>query len=92
LLPDYENENAQWTLGVVRDCLCVYATRDMLLDVWIMKEYGNQESWTKLYTVPNLQHWGLEVCTALYISKDDQLLMQCEEIESGDIKLVVYDS
>jgi len=63
LLPDYENENAQWTLGVVRDCLCVYATRDMLLDVWFMKEYGNQESWTKLYTVPNLQHWGLEVCT-----------------------------
>ena len=47
LLPDFEN--GSWTLGVVRDCLCVFATSDMFWDVWIMKEYGNEKSWTKLY-------------------------------------------
>jgi len=55
------------TLGVVRDCLCVFARGGLFLDVWIMKEYGNEESWTKLYGVPNMQDRGLEAYTVLYI-------------------------
>ncbi|XP_024633530.1 uncharacterized protein [Medicago truncatula] len=92
-LPDFENENENgpWILDVMRNCMCVFATSDVFLDVWIM-EYGSEESWTKLYSVPNMQHRGLEVYKALYISEDDQLLLQCYEIESGDMKLVVYDS
>lgn len=89
-LPDFENENENgpWILDVMRNCMCVFATSDVFLDVWIM-EYGSEESWTKLYSVPNMQHRGLEVYKALYISEDDTLLLQCYEIESGDMKLVV---
>jgi len=94
-LPDFDNENNSWDLGVVRDCLCVFASSDIYWDVWIMKEYGNQESWTKLYTIPNLQDLDLEASRALYISEDDQLLVQCHEYGGecdDDTKLVVYDS
>ncbi|AES68628.1 putative F-box domain, galactose oxidase/kelch, beta-propeller, F-box associated interaction [Medicago truncatula] len=92
--PDFGDENNPWDFGVLRDCLCVFATSDEYLDVWIMKEYGNQESWTKLYTIPNLQDQNLKASRALYISEDDQLLVECCEIEgeTGYIKLVVYDS
>uniref|UniRef100_A0A494G8U7 F-box domain-containing protein n=1 Tax=Solanum lycopersicum TaxID=4081 RepID=A0A494G8U7_SOLLC len=93
-LPDFDNENNSWDLGVVRDCLCVFASSDEYWDLWIMKEYGNQESWTKLYTIPNLQDQDLEADAALYISEDDQLLVQCHQdwAECDDMKLVVYDS
>jgi F-box interacting protein len=93
-LPDFDNENNSWDLGVLRDCLCVFASSDEYLDVWIMKEYGNQESWTKLYTIPSLQDQDLEPSRALYISEDDQLLVQCHKYgaECDDMKLVVYDS
>jgi hypothetical protein len=60
-----------------------------------MKKYGNNESWSKLYTIPNPQDQDLFADTALYISEDDQLLLQCYEISDeciDDIKLVVYDS
>jgi F-box interacting protein len=43
-LPDFNNENNSWDMGVLRDCLCVFARSVEYLDVWIMKEYGNQES------------------------------------------------
>lgn len=70
-LPDSENENDwwRWNLSVLmlRDCLCVYGTSDMFLNVWIMKEYGNQESWTKLYSVPKMQHRGFKAYTISYI-------------------------
>lgn len=65
----------------------------MLLDVWIMKEYGNKESWTRLYSVPYMEDRGLRAYTkALYISEDEQLLMDCYVVGSNILKLVVYDS
>ncbi|XP_039688407.1 F-box/kelch-repeat protein At3g23880 [Medicago truncatula] len=75
LLP--ESENDSWTLSAARDCLCVSRTSDTFMNIWIMKEYGNQESWTKLYIVPNLQDWGFIAYKDLYISEDDKLLMHC---------------
>jgi F-box interacting protein len=90
LLPDFKND--PWTLDVVRDCLCVSASSDMFSDVWIMKEYGNQESWTKLYSVPHIQDQGFDFNKALYISQDDQLLVEFEEWQSEKLKLVFYDS
>jgi F-box interacting protein len=109
--PDLENDADMRTLGVVRDCLCIFATNDMFLDVWIMNEYGNKESWTKLYRVPHREDQGL--CShkkeaymvdrglysykkALYISKNDLLLMDFFELDEWGgftkIKLVVYHS
>jgi hypothetical protein len=34
--------------------LCNCKSTERFVDVWIMKEYENEESWTKLYRVP---HW-----------------------------------
>jgi F-box interacting protein len=93
-LPDYENQNVQWTMGVVRDCLSVFARRNMCLDVWIGKDYGNIGTWTKLYSIPHLHDRGLEAFAALYISEDDQMLVKCYDIEGevGDVNLVLYDT
>jgi len=90
LLPD-SNDDSPF-LGLVRDCLCVSLSSDMYMDVWIMKEYGNQESWNKLYIVPDIQDQGLKPFKALYIFEDDQLLLQFYALQGGNIKLVVYDS
>lgn len=46
--PDYGEVGDNFlTLGVLRDCLCMLSGHD----VWLMKEYGIKDSWTKLYTV-----------------------------------------
>jgi F-box interacting protein len=73
-------------LRVVRDCLCIFSSSKMFLDVWIMKEYGNKESWIKLYSVPKMRDRYFYPYEALYIHEDDRMLMQSYH------KLVVYDS
>jgi len=85
------------TLGVLRDCFCISANSTFVfLDVWIMKEYGNKESWTNLYRVPHMEDRVLRHSTkAMYIFEDEQLLMGFYEFESFEnvkLKLVVYDS
>ncbi|KEH32810.1 F-box protein interaction domain protein [Medicago truncatula] len=106
---DLENESYQnlWTpvlprtriannhdLGVLKDCLCIFANCDMFWDVWVMKEYGNTDSWTKLYHVPYMRYRGLWINTKiLYVTEDDQLLMKVHElVSSSKVKLVVYNS
>ncbi|XP_050892764.1 F-box/kelch-repeat protein At3g23880-like [Lathyrus oleraceus] len=80
------------TLGTLRGCLSLlFDRRDRFSDVWIMKEYGNEKSWTKLLTVPPMEEPGFYGFTmALYISKDDQVLM--EFLKKKKYSLVVYDS
>jgi F-box interacting protein len=82
LQPDYGEEGAEMVnfidLGVLRDCLCILRGQD----IWLMKEYGNRDSWTKFATVPQL---GL-YCKVIHISEDDQVLMLFRAT------LVVYDS
>ncbi|KAM1984431.1 hypothetical protein COP2_012654 [Malus domestica] len=43
-------------LGVIGDCLfiCVYGDDPRQFDMWVMKEYGVQDSWTKTLVVENL--------------------------------------
>ncbi|CAJ2638482.1 F-box/kelch-repeat protein At3g23880-like [Trifolium pratense] len=88
--PDLE-KNHNWTLGVLENCLCIYASSDTFFDVWIMKEYGNKESWTKLHHIPCMR--GQDLSRTLYISKDDQILMDFyyDPEESFKLELVVYD-
>ncbi|GAU28237.1 hypothetical protein TSUD_118440 [Trifolium subterraneum] len=76
------------SIGVLRDCLCVTSGDD----VWIMKEYGNKESWTKLFTVPYMReptksHVGFR---PIYINEDDQVIL--EFIGDFDIYLALYHS
>ncbi|RHN72390.1 putative F-box domain-containing protein [Medicago truncatula] len=56
-------------------------------DVWLMKEYGNQDSWTRLFRVPYMGGVGSDPYTkALYVYEDDQVLLEYM------MKLVVYNS
>lgn len=88
LQPDYGDVAVlDLTLGVLRDCLCVVAHGYNLLDVWLMQDYGNRESWTKLFSFPCLETPGSFPCVkALGLSEDDQLLL-----EFGS-KIVVYNT
>ncbi|XP_054806713.1 F-box/kelch-repeat protein At3g23880-like [Prosopis cineraria] len=50
--PDHEDGMLTLTLGILGDCLSIlyyYGTRS---DVWIMKDFGVKESWTKLFSIP----------------------------------------
>ncbi|XP_045822117.1 F-box/kelch-repeat protein At3g23880-like [Trifolium pratense] len=80
-----------WALGMFRDCLCIFANSTMFLDVWIMKEYGIKESWTKLYNVPYVENQYTSPKT-LYISDDDQMLFGFYDLVNLKSKLAVYNS
>lgn len=93
LLPDTDKQRE--SLGKLRDCLCLFtsSSSDMLVEVWIMKEYGNKEPWTKLYNIPYmgdqvLNPYSKSRCYA--ISDDDQVLMDFQEFLT--LTSFVYDS
>ncbi|KAL3506684.1 hypothetical protein ACH5RR_032066 [Cinchona calisaya] len=51
--PNYGKGNFDLSLGVLEGCLCVFCNHyEIQLDVWVMKEYGVKESWTKLVNIP----------------------------------------
>ncbi|RDX65777.1 F-box/kelch-repeat protein, partial [Mucuna pruriens] len=79
--PDYGQETAHaLSLRVFKDCLSILFQTWLFLDVWVMKDYGNKESWTRLFRVP---YWGAFSYTyALCISENDQILI-------GDFPFVV---
>ncbi|XP_027352711.1 F-box/kelch-repeat protein At3g23880-like [Abrus precatorius] len=88
LQPDYGGVAVvTLTLGVLRDCLCILSHCDTFSDVWLMKEYGNKDSWNKLFSVPYMGNPDFFPYTkALWISNDDKVLLEFQS------KLVVYDS
>ncbi|AES97162.1 putative F-box associated interaction domain-containing protein [Medicago truncatula] len=88
-IPDV-NSDKYWSLEVLRDCLCIYVTSDLDLDVWIMKEYAIKESWTKLYSVSFVGGQMYDIRT-LYIFEHDQILVELHDWERTQ-HLIVYDS
>ncbi|XP_058722095.1 F-box/kelch-repeat protein At3g23880-like [Vicia villosa] len=94
LPPDHAEISPDYlSLSVLMDCLCLISDHH----IWIMKEYGIQDSWTKLFSVSYMQHPSecYILCNALYIFEDDRLLLDTHEFphedEDGKKKLVVYD-
>ncbi|KAL5097274.1 hypothetical protein RYX36_001601 [Vicia faba] len=88
LQPDYGQVTVvTLSLGVLRECLCILSHSDTFSDVWLMTEYGNKDSWTKLFHVPYTGDVGSWPYTkALYVFEDDKVLLECQ---SG---LVVYNA
>ncbi|XP_058723822.1 F-box/kelch-repeat protein At3g23880-like [Vicia villosa] len=91
LQPDYgEVVVLTISLGVLRECLCILSHSDTFSDVWLMKEYGNKDSWTKLFHVPYMGDLGSCPYTkVLYVYEDDKILLECH---SGLVVLVVYNA
>lgn len=92
LPPNYGGENVcHVMLGVLRDCLCFIVHSLELSNVWLMKEYGNEESWTKLFHFPEMNDSFLPpYAKPLWIYEDDQVLMDYTVLEPR-INLAVYD-
>ncbi|MED6136676.1 hypothetical protein PIB30_058024 [Stylosanthes scabra] len=78
-------------LGVLKGCLCLLCNGRVVCDVWVMKDYGNDESWSKLFSVPYHEHEGEVSSSAKYIKalwisdKDDEILLESSS------NFVVYD-
>jgi len=77
------------TLGVLKDFLCIFDCNDRGTNIWMMVEFGNNESWHILYTIPSIavQHPPAKV---LYISEDEQFLMLHDDMRQW--RLGVYHS
>ncbi|AES92668.1 putative F-box associated interaction domain-containing protein [Medicago truncatula] len=62
-------------LSVSKDCLCVVAHTNSFLDIWLMKVYGNKDSWTKLFTIPFEKLIGCPLpASLLYIAEEGDLV------------------
>ncbi|XP_047309300.1 F-box/kelch-repeat protein At3g23880-like [Impatiens glandulifera] len=64
-------------VGVLSGCLCMlFNYGGKKFDLWIMKDYGKTESWTKLFSLPFPNRIDFHSFTPLYISKKNEILMQ----------------
>ncbi|KEH32860.1 putative F-box domain-containing protein [Medicago truncatula] len=91
LLPkEVDVSTLRWHLGVLRDCLCLVFGHD----VWIMKEHGNKDSWTKLYSVSYMRDHLSSYATieVLHIFEDGRVLLDSISTEECTKKLVFYNS
>ncbi|XP_059646515.1 F-box protein CPR1-like [Cornus florida] len=49
---DFFDENGYLNVAALGDCLCVVCNYGgVRADIWVMKEYGVKESWTKLFAI-----------------------------------------
>ncbi|GAU20919.1 hypothetical protein TSUD_24820 [Trifolium subterraneum] len=91
LSPFYDDTSRMLRLYVMRDCLCLFEmlTPESFTDVWLMKEYGNKESWIKLFRLPCFAY---TLCTDIvYISEDDNHVLLVFRRKIHKFRLVVYD-
>lgn len=88
-LPELTDDKREIQVEVLGGCLCLLANYDRVrLDVWVMKEYEVKESWTKLFTVSQVDFVGsIKSVKPLSYSKtgcEVLLLQNCK-------KLIWYD-
>ncbi|KAI5411075.1 hypothetical protein KIW84_056282 [Lathyrus oleraceus] len=81
LLPDNKEVNDNFmTLDVFADCLCMLCGHD----IWLMKEYGNKESWTKLFTISYLENPSMRY-SLTKVSNGSQILVQYRTVVPGPL-------
>ncbi|XP_047324580.1 F-box/kelch-repeat protein At3g23880-like [Impatiens glandulifera] len=79
--PRYGKGALDSKLGVLSDNLCLLCVRYKRFDVWVMKEYGKVESWSKLFSIP--YHNQLEVFP------DSYSVPLCISFRKNEVLLVV---
>jgi len=88
--PDYAPVNGYIHLhmSVLRDCLCMVINHD----VWVMKEHGNKDSWTKLFTIPYMQDFPTSHATIKVVNtvEDDKVLLR--SANGSKRNLIYYNS
>lgn len=75
-------------LGVLEDCLCLCSSDDDCFDVWVMKDYGVKESWTKLFSItePEVIIYSDYVAPLCYSKSGGEVLLV-----QDDNQLIWYD-
>ncbi|KAK7245775.1 hypothetical protein RIF29_40624 [Crotalaria pallida] len=86
--PVYGIDVVNLTLGVLRNCLCTLAYSGTFSDVWLMKDYGDNKSWAKLFRIPPYMENvdSFPYLNVLCISEDEEVLL-----EYNTKKIVVYN-
>jgi len=90
LLPDSDYraiDSPTLHLSVFRNCLCLISSND----VWIMKEYGNKASWTKLFTIPFMPSYYL-FANVMHIFEDGLVTWKSTQEPDLTRNLVFYNS
>ncbi|XP_026451035.1 cytochrome P450 710A1-like [Papaver somniferum] len=49
------SKNAYRRISVLGGCLCLLLSNSIGFEVWVMKDYGNKDSWTKVYFISKLK-------------------------------------
>ncbi|GMI96157.1 hypothetical protein like AT3G23880 [Hibiscus trionum] len=92
--PCYGDGASERSLGVLDGCLCVLCNFERLYaDVWVMKEYGKRESWTKLVTItymgvpmyPDNYEYFEYFAAPLFVSRSGEILLQFS------VELILYN-
>ncbi|XVE87676.1 hypothetical protein DITRI_Ditri19aG0006900 [Diplodiscus trichospermus] len=87
--PEYKDKIFQLNVGVLGGSLCAMANYDdVRVDLWIMKEYGVKDSWTRLFSVASEEVIGplRSVKPLAYSKSGDQVLL-----EHDNFNLFWYD-
>ncbi|XP_027119000.1 F-box/kelch-repeat protein At3g23880-like [Coffea arabica] len=85
LQPNYEKGNVSFTPGVLEGNLCVFYNHyEVKFDVWVMKEYGLKESWTKLACIPYSVNFKGRA-SPLFVSEAGEILLK------HDYSLMLYN-
>ncbi|XP_057976116.1 F-box/kelch-repeat protein At3g23880-like [Malania oleifera] len=81
-------------MGAAEGRLCVvaynfYATKDV--EVWVMKEYGVGEFWTKLFVISPPERWGADgnVLRPVGVTRSGQVVLKRRK--KGRLVLISYD-
>ncbi|KAL3533860.1 hypothetical protein ACH5RR_007381 [Cinchona calisaya] len=88
-LPDDLAGEVNWYLKVVEGCIgIVHHCDDGRLDIWVMKEYGVLESWTRVASIPDWEDFRprcFEV-SPMFVSAEGRILLHYSK------HLVLYDT
>ncbi|KAL4628280.1 hypothetical protein ACB092_05G225800 [Castanea dentata] len=93
--PKNDDNILNTSLGVLGGCLCfvvnVQNAKDMYYEVWLMKEYGVESSWTKVYKIEKgampEAFWSIE---PLIFSRNGKKVL-FQGIHFGCVKFIWYD-
>ncbi|GMY35329.1 F-box protein CPR1 [Fagus crenata] len=92
--PDISDIISLMNVGVLGGCLTIYCSHPFSrLDVWVMKDYGVKESWTKLFTIMqpfSISSFKYERPVA-YSKSGGEVLLEQFRMEDKNQRLVWYD-
>ncbi|XP_075099436.1 F-box/kelch-repeat protein At3g23880-like [Nicotiana tabacum] len=76
-LPSNMIDHGVAVLGGMLSINCVYCNGTNFFDLWVMKDYGVEESWIKLFTITNARIPSIIPIVPKYMFADGEVLFSC---------------